>query len=137
MFYNLHNGNKRTPRHVMNAVEIYERCNSRELITSFNRSGLCISYASMKKHRNDLSKFAIANSSEFGLAIPSHFSPSTFTISAFDNLDYVDKIMLSGKSGSHDTVITLFQEIPTKKVMKPKRSEINVAAVKTLSKLAC
>ena len=48
MFYNLHNGNKRTPLHVMNAVEIYERCESRELITSFNRSGLCIGYASMK-----------------------------------------------------------------------------------------
>ena len=50
MFYNLHNGNKRTPLRVMNAVEIYERCKSRELITSFNRNGLCISYASMKRH---------------------------------------------------------------------------------------
>ena len=137
MFYNLHNGNKRTPLHLMNVVEIYERCKSRELINSFNRSGLCISYASMKKHRNELAKFAIAISSEFSLAIPSHLSPSTFSISAFDNFDHVDKNMLSGKSGSHDTVFTLFQEIPTKKVMKPKRSEINVAAVKTLSKLAC
>ena len=27
--------------------------------------------------------------------------------------------MLSSKSGSHDTGITLFQEIPTKKKMKP------------------
>ena len=47
MFYNLHNGNKRTPLDVMNVVEIYQQCKSRELITSFNRSGLCISYASM------------------------------------------------------------------------------------------
>ena len=73
MFYNLHSGNKRTPLHVMNAVEIYERCKSRELITSFNRSGLCISYASMKKHRNDLAKLAIISSSESGLPLPSHF----------------------------------------------------------------
>ena len=115
MFYNLHSGNKRTPLHVMKVVEINERCKSRELITSFNRRGFCISYASMKKHRNDLAKFAIANSSEFDLPIPSHFSPSAFTISAFDNFDYVYKNTLSGKSGSHDTVITLFQEIPTKK----------------------
>ena len=40
----------------MNAVEIYERCKSKELITSFNRSGLCISYKSMKRHREDLEK---------------------------------------------------------------------------------
>ena len=121
----------------MNAVEKYERCKSREFITSFNRSGLCISYANMKKHGNDLAKFAIANSSEFGLPISSHFSPRTFTISAFDSFDHVDQNTLSGKSSSHDTVITLFQKIPTNKVMKPKRSEINVAVVKTLSKLAC
>ena len=79
--------------------------------------------------RNDLAKFAIANSSEFDLPIPSHFSPSAFIISAFDNFDYVDKSKLSGKSGSHDTVITLFQEIPTKKKMKPSRMEVNLAAV--------
>ena len=91
MFYNLHSGNKRTPLHVMNAVEIYERCKSRELITSFNRSGLCISYASMKKHRNDLAKLAMISSSESGLPLPSHFSPSVFTISAFDNIDHADK----------------------------------------------
>ena len=91
----------------------------------------------MKKHRNDLPKFAIANLSEFGLPISSHFSPSTLTISAFDSFDHVDKNTLSGKSGSHDTAITLFQKIPTNKVMKPKRSEISVAVVKTLSKLAC
>ena len=47
MFYNLHSGNKRTPLHVMKVVEINERCKSTELITSFNRRGFCISYATM------------------------------------------------------------------------------------------
>ena len=121
----------------MNAVEIYQRCKSRECITSFNRRGLCMSYASIKKHRSDLAKFAIANSSEFGLPIPSHFLPSTFTISAFDSFDHVDKNTFSGKSCIHDAVITLFQEIQTKKEMKPNKSELNLAAVKKLSKLAC
>ena len=78
-----------------------------------------ISCASMKKHRNNLAKFANGNSiefaNEFGLPIPSHFSPSAFAIPTFDNFDHVDKNTFSGKSGSHDTVITLFQEIPTKK----------------------
>ena len=137
MFYNFHNGNKQTPLHVIHLVEIYERCKSREFITSLNGSGLCISYASMNKHRNHLAKFAIANSSGFGLLSLSHFSPSAFTMSAFDNFDHVDKTMLSGKSGSYDTVISLFQEITTKKELKPNRSEVNLAAVKTFSKLAC
>ena len=58
-------------------------------------------------------------------------------MSAFDHFDHVDKNMLSSKSGSHDTVISLFQEITTKKEMKPTKSEVNLAAVKTLSKFAC
>ena len=91
MFYNLHNGYKRTPRHIMNSVEIYERCKSKELITSFNISGLCISYTSMKNHRSDLAKFAVAQSSENGLPLPSHFSSNMFTISAFDNFDHSGK----------------------------------------------
>ena len=123
--------------HVMNVVETYERCKSKKLITSFNRSGLCITYANMKKYRNDLAKFAISNSSEFSLLILSHFPSITFTISAFDNFDHVDENTLSGKSGSYDTVITLFQEPPTKKEMKHNRSNTNSAAVETLSKLAC
>ena len=96
---------------------------------------MSISYVIMKKHRNYLAKFAIANPSESGFPIPSHFSPSTFTISVFDNFDRVDKNTFSGKSGSHDTVITLFQEIPTKKKIKPSRSEVNLAAVEILSNL--
>lgn len=91
MFQNLHNGPKRTPLHVMNVVEIYEQCKSSEFITLFNGSGLCISYACMKKHRNDLAKFSIPGSSEFDLLIPCHFSPSTFTVSVFDNFDHVEK----------------------------------------------
>ena len=132
-FYNFHNGNKQTLFHIINLVEIYDRCKSREFITSLHGSGLCINYASMKKHRNHLAKFAIANSSGFGLLSPSHFSPSAFTMSAFDNFDHVDQNMLSGKSGSHDTFISLFQEITTKKEMKPKKSEVNLAPVKTLN----
>ena len=136
-FYNMHNGYKRTPLHIMNSVEIYERCKSKELITSFNRSGLCISYTSMKNHRSDLAKFAVAQSSENGLPLPSHFSSNMFTISALDNFDHSDKNTLSGKSSSHDTVITLFQEVPTQKESKPLRSEVNLQNVKTLSKLHC
>ena len=44
LYYNIHRGKKNTPLHIMNAAEIYEKCKSRELITSFNRCGVCVSY---------------------------------------------------------------------------------------------
>ena len=75
----------------MNAVEICEKRKSRELITSFNKSEIWISYDSMKKHRNDLAKLAIYQSLNFGVPLPSHFSPDMFTIAAFDNFDHSDK----------------------------------------------
>ena len=119
----------------MNAVEIYEKCKSRELITSFNKSGLCISYGSMKKHRNELAKFSVSQSSESGVPLSGHFSPNMFTIAAFDNFDHSDRNTLSGKSSTHDTVTTLFQEMSIEVVSKPNRSEINLKEIKSLSKL--
>ena len=98
MFYNFHNGNKQTPLHVINLVETYEQCKSRDFITSLNQSGLWIT-----------------NSSGFGLLSLSHFSSSAFTIFAFDNIDHVDKNMLSGKSGSYDTVISYFKKLLLRK----------------------
>ena len=121
----------------MNAVEIYEKCKSRELITSFNKSGLCISYESMKKHRNELAKFSVSQSSESSVPLSGHFSPNMFTIAAFDNIAHSDRNTLSGKSSTHDTVITLFQEMPIKVVSKPNRSEVNLKEIKSLSKLPC
>ena len=48
LHYNIHSGRKLTPFHVMNSEQVHERCRSKELITSFNRSGLCISYQPTK-----------------------------------------------------------------------------------------
>ena len=75
----------------MNAVEIYEKCMSSEIITSFNKSEICISYGSMKKHRNGLANLAVYQSLNFGVPLPSHFSPDMFTIAASDNFDHSDK----------------------------------------------
>ena len=108
LYYNLHNGRKTTPFHLMNSVEIYEKCKSRELITSFNKSGLCVSYASMKKHRNNLAKRAVLQGKNTGVPLPSHFSTESFTLAAFDNFDHADRNTLSGTYSTHDPVLTLF-----------------------------
>ena len=91
MHYNINHGRKKTPLHIMNVSAIYEKCKSRELITAFNRAGLCVSYKEIQKHRNNLAKLAILNSKSNGVPIPSHFVPNEFTLGALDNFDHSDK----------------------------------------------
>ena len=123
----------------MNACEIYEKCKSKELITSFNQSDLCISYHSMKRHRTDLAKYVIkqTNDTEITVPLPSHFSASSFTLSAFDNFDHNDNSSLSGKKSTHDTAITLFQVKPSTPVNKPLKSEVNLSSINSFSPLPC
>ena len=42
MFYSIHNHYHRTPVFIMNAVEVYEKCKTLELVISFNESGICV-----------------------------------------------------------------------------------------------
>ena len=60
IYYNIHNGKKKTPLHIMNSKAIYQKCKSRELLTSFNLLGLCTSRKETKLHRNNLAKLAIS-----------------------------------------------------------------------------
>lgn len=39
MYFNVYNGSKRTPIHILNAQLIHDKCKNRELITSFNHYG--------------------------------------------------------------------------------------------------
>ena len=137
--YTLHNGNKTTPLHIMNACEIYERCKSKELITSFNRSGLCTSYKSMKRHRANLTKYCIkeCESNDRKVPLPSHFDRTSFTLLAFDNFDHTDRTTLSGQYSAHDTAITVFQEKPAISVSKPLKSDVDISSVQHVSKLPC
>ena len=108
-YCNVHRGKKNTPFHIMNAAEIYKKCKSRELITSFNRCGVCVSYNSMKRHREALAKYAVRRSEPSGIPLPSHFSLNHFTLAAFDNFDHDDKYTLSGLSSSHNTASHYFK----------------------------
>ena len=98
MCNNLHRGRMKTPLHVMNAHTIYEKCKSQELITSFNRTGICVSYKQLKNDRTDLAKYAVIASGNHGIPIPCHFSTKEFTLAAMDNFDHPDKTSLSGLS---------------------------------------
>ena len=121
LYYNIHSGRKLIFFYVMNSVQIFERCCSKELITSFNRSGLCISYQSMKQHWQNLARLAIVQSQTSKVLLPTNFSPGEFTVVAFDTFSHAGKNSLSVKYCSHSTAITLFQSIPNKMPRRPKK----------------
>lgn len=74
LYYQVHKGKKNTPLHILNEAEIYDKCKSKEVITSFNRYGGSVSYNSMKGHREALAKYAVHRSEHSGILLHSHFS---------------------------------------------------------------
>ena len=124
LYYNLHNGRKRTPLHIMNSQVIYDTCKSATLIKSFNRLGLCNSYDELLRFQNDLASFIVENNAH-RVPFPSNFDKSQFTVAAFDNFDH-NEATLSGIGGCHDTVTVLFQKDTFTGYGKPKVSETNI-----------
>ena len=91
---------------------IYEKCKSREVLTSLNKVGVSLSYNEVQRARNNLGRFTYFQSKNEGVPVPSHFSIDVFTIGAFVNFDHSNRSSLSGKFSNHDTVMTLFQVKP-------------------------
>ena len=111
----------------MNASAIYERCKSRELITSFSGVGICV-YKEIKKHRNNLAKLVILNSMSNRVRMPNHFVPNEFTLRALDNFDHSDKNSWPGFFSSRETAMILYQSKPKENASKPSKSEVNSKA---------
>ena len=124
---------KKTPLHIMNSSAIYEKCKSRELLTSFNCLGLCTSYQETKLHRNNLAKLAISRSNDTGIPLPTHFLKSQFTIAAMDNFDHSDFNSLTGTVATHDTAMVLFQIKTESCCANPLKSEINLKVTDSIS----
>ena len=137
LHYHVSGGRQKTPVHVMNAHAIYERCRSRELITSFNRQSTCISYKSMKLLRQNLAKYTILESLNDKVPLPSHFDANNFTLAAMDNFDNADRNSLSGTMHAHDTAMTLFQIKPISHPEKPPKSTFDLSNAPDLHELPC
>ena len=79
----------------MTAHAVYDVCKSRELITALNRIETCVSYNEIKCTRSSLAQYALHQSENVGVPIPSHFVSDSFTIASFDNLTTViDHLLL-------------------------------------------
>ena len=117
----------------MNSSAIYEKCKIRELLTSFNRLGLCTSYKETKLHRRNLAKLAISRNNDPGIPLPTRFSKSQFAIAAMDNFDHSDFNSLTGTAGTHNTAMTLFQIKPESCCVKLLKSETNLKDIDSIS----
>jgi hypothetical protein len=77
----------------------------------------------MKQHRSDLAKYSLLKSYD-GVPLPSHFSPVSFTIGAFDNFDFNDKNSLSGAYHTHDTASILCQRFHLKLSLNQTKAQL-------------
>ena len=137
MYYNVHNGRRRTPLHLIAAHNIYDKCKSQKLITSLNQIGVCISYNEIQRERKSLAHYTFIEGEDWGVTIPSHFVKENFTVATLDNFDHTDRASTSGWLSNHDTVTALFQEKPEVLPSKPKKSNISIQQSEQSNKLPC
>lgn len=135
MHYNINQGGNKTLLHKTNANIIYEKFESHGLITLLNRTGLCVSYKEIKKHRNNLAKLTILNSKSNRITMPNHFVPNQFTLGALDNFNHSDNSFQDFLVAMVHTTITLRQTKPKENTTIT--SEVNFQNIKPISKLLC
>ena len=114
-YYNLHSGKEKTPLHLFSVDSVYEKCKSREILTSLNKVKVSVSYNEVQRARNYLVRFTYFQRTNEGVPIPSYFSKDQFTIGAFDNFEHSDRSSLAKKYSNRDTVMTPFQVKPSTK----------------------
>ena len=74
-----------------------------------NRLGLSISYDEMMRIDTRLAQRVMEEAVEFRVPVVRSIKPGVILRGAIDNFDH-DVETLSGKDGSHDTILMLFQD---------------------------
>ena len=118
MFNIMHSGREKTPLHLMTAHHVYDKCKSKELLTTLNRVEVSVSYNEVQQARRSLAKCTVWESEGGNVPLPSQFISDQFTLAAFNSFDHCDCSSLSGKRSSHDTVMTVFQVQPVSTLSK-------------------
>ena len=108
--YNLiHNGQRKTPLHIVISQSIHDTCKSKSLIQMFNRLGLCISYDDLERVDIAITQEIINLAGPNRVPVPKNINSSSIIHGTMDNFDHEENT-LSGIGGSHDTVLLLFQK---------------------------
>ena len=111
LVYNIHNGVKKSPLHMMLGHSLYARDRSKTLLTVFNMIGACTGYQTIRSVRSLLANYTVKLSEDGETPIPSTFTREDYTMAGMDNSDYADKLSLSGTQGSHYAALVLFQDV--------------------------
>ena len=109
LYYNLYGGKEKIKLHLFIADSVYEKCKSKEVLTSLNRARVSVSYMKAERARNDLVHVTYFPSKNEGVRIPSHL---THIIGAFHDFDHSDRSSWAAKFSNHFTVMTLSQVKP-------------------------
>ena len=119
----LHNGRKKTPLHASLAQSIHDKTRSKRLIQICNLMGICISYDEIERIDNGLTYRTIARAGENRVPIPPSIIPNILINGSMDNFDHEENTS-SGKGGSRDTILMLFQNIGDKTELPPLQNSI-------------
>ena len=121
IYYVHHQGRRRTPIHIMNAVSVHALGRGGKLMTkSLNREGISMSYDELRRYQCDMARISAQHNRD-RMGLPHHFDPGQFTSCAIDNWDH------EGENASeHDTAMVLFQDKPESLPQKPKISDTQV-----------
>ena len=100
---------KKKPLHIFADLAVHEASRTKRVITILSRLGLSISYYEMKWTDTRLAKRTIMKAGNFWVPIDETIESGTiFQGAAMDNFDH-DENTMSGKNGSHETMLMLFQ----------------------------
>ena len=141
LYYSVHSGKKKAPLQVMLAHSVYDKCKSKELMTSLNRLGSCISNSEYRRCKDRLEGNVYKKGLNQQVPLPSHINNDDFTIVAVDNFDHVDRSSMSGTKANHDTVTVILQNsntdnVPIRKEMVSEFGPLPTGR-KSIEKLEC
>lgn len=111
-------GKKKTPLHVMNAINIHNTCRSRDLIDCFYRFGLSVSYQEVRLQRKRLAAFIIHVNKNNKVPLPLFFEKNRDSKAMADNFDFVEQT-----SNVHESVLVMSQRRRRCRIKTPNISE--------------
>ena len=104
-------GKELTPFHVMVVEGVHSLTRSKELVTALNRHG--VSYNTVNRIDVDIAEQIISTAGDNRIPLPPVLESSSLN-TAMDNFDH-NESALAGIGSTHDTILVLFQNVPTNK----------------------
>ena len=83
---------------------------SKELVTSLNHHGICVSYNTVKQIDVDLAEQIVTTAGDNGVSLPPVYETTSLLNGATDNFDSNESTLV-GIGSTHDTILALFQNV--------------------------